>query len=98
MPSAGRQAARSAVGGTDGEPGSAQRSRVPLMRCPFCSCTSNRVIDSRETRDGAEIRRRRECDECRRRFTTRERLDEMMPKIVKRDERREEYDRSKLEH
>jgi|SRR5262245_53991527 len=68
------------------------------MRCPFCSCTSNRVIDSRETRDGAEIRRRRECDECRRRFTTRERLDEMMPKIVKRDERREEYDRSKLEH
>jgi len=68
------------------------------MRCPFCSCTSNRVIDSRETRDGVEIRRRRECDECRRRFTTRERLDEVLPKIVKRDERREEYDRSKLEH
>jgi transcriptional repressor NrdR len=68
------------------------------MRCPFCSCTSNRVIDSRETRDGAEIRRRRECDECERRFTTRERLDDVMPKIVKRDERREEYDRAKLEH
>jgi transcriptional repressor NrdR len=68
------------------------------MRCPFCGCTSNRVIDSRETREGQEIRRRRECDECQRRFTTRERLDEVMPKIVKRDERREEYDRAKLEH
>jgi transcriptional repressor NrdR len=68
------------------------------MRCPFCNCTSNRVIDSREARDGEEIRRRRECDECARRFTTRERLDDVMPKIVKRDERREEYDRVKLEH
>ena len=68
------------------------------MRCPFCSCTSNRVIDSRETREGEEIRRRRECDECARRFTTRERVDEVLPKIVKRDERREEYDRAKLEH
>ena len=68
------------------------------MRCPFCSCTSDRVIDSREARDGAEIRRRRECDECGRRFTTRERLDDVLPKIVKRDERREEYDRAKLEH
>jgi transcriptional repressor NrdR len=56
------------------------------------------VIDSREARDGEEIRRRRECDECGRRFTTRERLDEVLPKIVKRDERREEYDRAKLEH
>jgi transcriptional repressor NrdR len=68
------------------------------MRCPFCRCTSNRVIDSREARDGEEIRRRRECDECARRFTTRERLDDVLPKIVKRDERREEYDRAKLEH
>jgi transcriptional repressor NrdR len=56
------------------------------------------VIDSREARDGQEIRRRRECDECQRRFTTRERLEEVMPKIVKRDERREEYERAKLEH
>src|SRR5262245_18032036 len=68
------------------------------MRCPYCGCTSDRVIDSREARDGQEIRRRRECDECERRFTTRERLDEVMPKIVKRDERREEYDRAKLAH
>lgn len=56
------------------------------------------MIDSRETREGQEIRRRRECDECGRRFTTRERLDALVPKIIKRDERREEYDRAKLVH
>lgn len=68
------------------------------MRCPYCSNVSNRVIDSRLTREGQEIRRRRECDECGRRFTTRERLEDVLPKMVKRDERREEYDRAKLEH
>jgi transcriptional repressor NrdR len=68
------------------------------MRCPFCGEVSNRVIDSRLTRDSQEIRRRRECDECARRFTTRERIEEIQPKIVKRDERREEYERAKLEH
>ena len=67
------------------------------MRCPYCNDSSNRVIDSRESREGLEIRRRRECDECGRRFTTRERVDDVLPKIVKRDERREEYDRQKLE-
>jgi transcriptional repressor NrdR len=71
---------------------------LTTVRCPFCGHASNRVIDSREARDGAEIRRRRECDECERRFTTRERLDDVLPKIVKRDERREEYDRAKLAH
>jgi transcriptional repressor NrdR len=54
------------------------------------------VIDSRLARDGGEIRRRRECSECGRRFTTRERVDEVLPKIVKRDERREEFRREKL--
>jgi len=54
------------------------------------------VIDSRLVRDGLEIRRRRECLECGRRFTTRERVEEVLPRIVKRDERREEYDRAKL--
>jgi transcriptional repressor NrdR len=54
------------------------------------------VIDSRLARDGTEIRRRRECGECGRRFTTRERVDEVLPKIFKRDERREEYQRHKL--
>ena len=54
------------------------------------------MIDSRLGRDGNEIRRRRECVECGRRFTTRERVDGVLPKIVKRDERREEYRREKL--
>lgn len=66
------------------------------MRCPYCSDPTNRVIDSRLGRDGGEIRRRRECLECGRRFTTRERIEEVIPKIVKRDERREEYQRSKV--
>ena len=66
------------------------------MRCPYCSDEGSRVIDSRLARDGAEIRRRRECGECGRRFTTRERVDEVMPKICKRDERREEFLREKL--
>jgi transcriptional repressor NrdR len=68
------------------------------MRCPYCGQTENRVIDSRLTRDAEEIRRRRECDECGRRFTTRERVEEVMPKIIKRDERREDYERAKLVH
>jgi transcriptional repressor NrdR len=54
------------------------------------------VIDSRLGRENTEIRRRRECIECGRRFTTRERVDEVLPKIVKRDERREEFRRDKL--
>ncbi len=66
------------------------------MRCPSCGEPDNRVIDSRLVRDGSEIRRRRECLECGRRFTTRERLDEAFPKLVKKDERREDYDPSKL--
>ena len=67
------------------------------MRCPFCGDVTNRVIDSRLTRESQEIRRRRECLECGRRFTTRERVEETLPKIIKRDERREEFDRAKLE-
>ena len=66
------------------------------MRCPYCSDAANRVIDSRLGRDGAEIRRRRECLECGRRFTTRERVDDVLPKVFKRDERREEFRRDKL--
>jgi len=54
------------------------------------------VIDSRLARDGLEIRRRRECDECGRRFTTRERVEEILPRVIKRDERREEFNRNKL--
>ena len=66
------------------------------MRCPYCHDSTHRVIDSRLGRDGSEIRRRRECTECGRRFTTRERVEEIYPKICKRDERREDYDREKL--
>ncbi|MDJ0867479.1 MAG: transcriptional regulator NrdR [Myxococcota bacterium] len=66
------------------------------MRCPYCGDTANRVVDSRLGREETEIRRRRECQECGRRFTTRERVEEVLPKVVKRDERREEYDRRKL--
>lgn len=66
------------------------------MRCPYCGRTESRVVDSRVTREGEEIRRRRECEECARRFTTRERVEEVTPKIIKRDERREDYDRAKL--
>jgi transcriptional repressor NrdR len=66
------------------------------MQCPFCADDGNRVIDSRLARDGSEIRRRRECDECGRRFTTRERVEEVLPRVIKRDERREEFDRNKL--
>ena len=66
------------------------------MRCPYCADASNRVIDSRLGREGMEIRRRRECAEGQQRFTTRERVDGVLPKIVKRDERREEYQRQKL--
>jgi len=66
------------------------------VRCPYCADEANRVIDSRLGKDGLEIRRRRECLECGRRFTTRERVEEVLPKVVKRDERREDYDRTKL--
>ena len=66
------------------------------MRCPSCGDTQTRVIDSRLVREGSEIRRRRECVECGRRFTTRERLDEALPRIAKKDGRREDYERGKL--
>ncbi len=66
------------------------------MRCPYCGDEGSRVIDSRIARDGGEIRRRRECNECKRRFTTRERVDGVLPKVCKRDERREEFQREKL--
>ncbi len=66
------------------------------MRCPFCGDETNRVVDTRLTSEGEEIRRRRECLECRRRFTTRERVEAVLPKIVKQDKRREDFDRRKL--
>ena len=66
------------------------------MNCPFCGHADNRVVDSRDVRDGSEIRRRRECSDCSRRFTTYERVDEVPTTVVKRDGRRESFDREKL--
>ena len=66
------------------------------MKCPFCHETDNRVIDSRLSKDSNMIRRRRECNRCSRRFTTYERVEEIMPLVVKKDGRRENYDRAKI--
>ena len=66
------------------------------MNCPFCGHPDNRVVDSRDVRSGIEIRRRRECADCGQRFTTYERVDELPTTVVKRDGRRESFDREKL--
>jgi len=66
------------------------------MKCPFCTYQDNKVIDSRLSRDGTVIRRRRECLECGRRFTTHERVEEVLPLVVKKDGRREPFDRKKI--
>ena len=66
------------------------------MRCPFCSRFDDKVIDSRTAREGEVIRRRRECLDCKRRFTTYERIEENLPAIVKKDNRRETFDRTKV--
>ena len=66
------------------------------MRCPFCEHQDDRVVDSRTADGGRKIRRRRECDNCERRFTTYERVEESFPRIVKDDGSREEYDRDKI--
>jgi transcriptional repressor NrdR len=66
------------------------------MKCPFCRDLENKVIDSRLSKEGDIIRRRRECLRCERRFTTYERVEEMLPMIVKKDGRREVYDRMKV--
>jgi transcriptional repressor NrdR len=67
------------------------------MKCPFCSFADTRVIDSRPDKDGVAIRRRRECESCARRFTTHERVEEVVfPMILKKDGRRETYERGKV--
>lgn len=66
------------------------------MRCPFCGTSHDRVVDSRESREGATIRRRRECLACNRRFTTYEKVEEITYKVVKNDGSREDFDRGKL--
>ena len=66
------------------------------MRCPKCRCVEDKVIDSRTSREGATIRRRRECLECHYRFTTYENVEQPILMVVKRDDRREEFSREKL--
>jgi len=66
------------------------------MRCPFCSKLDNKVIDSRLSQAGEVVRRRRECEGCGRRYTTYERIEQTLPLVVKKDGRRQPYDRVKL--
>jgi transcriptional repressor NrdR len=66
------------------------------MKCPFCGDLDNKVIDSRLSKDSEVIRRRRECIECGRRFTTYERIEEVLPLVIKKDSRREPFDRMKI--
>ncbi len=66
------------------------------MKCPYCTEINNKVIDSRLSKDGRTIRRRRECVACERRFTTYEKLEDVLPMVVKKDGRREAFDRGKI--
>lgn len=66
------------------------------MKCPYCGEMDNKVIDSRMSKDGAAVRRRRECEACSRRFTTYERVDEIPIMLIKKDGRREAFDRNKI--
>ncbi len=66
------------------------------MKCPFCGHLEDKVVDSREAKEGDAIRRRRECLRCRRRFTTYEHIEDVLPVVVKKDGRREPFDRNKI--
>jgi transcriptional repressor NrdR len=66
------------------------------MKCPFCAHLHDKVVDSRESKDGDAIRRRRQCLKCKRRFTSYERIDEIPSMVVKKDGRRERFDRQKV--
>ena len=66
------------------------------MKCPYCGFAQDRVVDSRESKDADSIRRRRECEGCHKRFTTYERIDEIPYMVVKKDGRREKFDRQKV--
>ena len=66
------------------------------MKCPYCGSLDNKVIDSRLSKEQTTIRRRRDCQECKRRFTTYERVEEIMPMVVKKDGSREIFDRNKI--
>ena len=67
-----------------------------IMKCPFCAFLNDKVVDSRESKEADSIRRRRECLQCGKRFTTYERIDEIPYMVVKKDGRRERFDRQKV--
>jgi len=85
----------SACGSRASSQGSAGAARQ-IMKCPFCGHVQDKVVDSREAKVGDTIRRRRECAQCERRFTTYERIEEIPYMVVKKDGRREKFDRQKL--
>jgi len=66
------------------------------MNCPFCHHSESKVIDSRDAQEGEIIRRRRECEKCNQRFTTYERVEEFLPAVIKKDGRREVFERNKI--
>src|SRR3981081_2040370 len=72
------------------------RSIAKRMKCPFCGFENDKVVDSRESKEADSIRRRRECLKCEKRFTTYERIDEIPYMVVKKDGRRERFDRQKV--
>ena len=67
------------------------------MKCPFCSCIDTKVLDSRPNDDRTAIRRRRECEKCKKRFTTYEKIETIPLIVIKKDNNREAYDRTKIE-
>ena len=71
-------------------------SKTSAMKCPFCGFANDKVVDSRESKEAESIRRRRECLKCGKRFTTYERIDEIPYMVVKKDGRREKFDRQKV--
>jgi|ERR1035437_8597256 transcriptional repressor NrdR len=66
------------------------------MKCPYCGHKKDKVVDSRESRDGEAIRRRRECLKCAKRFTTYEQVEHSLPMVIKKDGRREAFDKNKI--
>jgi transcriptional repressor NrdR len=66
------------------------------MKCPYCGSLNNKVVDSRLSKEGGSIRRRRECNSCQRRFTTYEKVEEIHPVVIKKDGRREPFQKGKI--
>src|SRR3954470_24579381 len=77
-------------------PAATMQSANSAMKCPFCGFENDKVVDSRESKEADSIRRRRECLKCSKRFTTYERIDEIPYMVVKKDGRREKFDRQKI--